>query len=51
MGNAIPSRDIPRTMASWHADRMPVESMLSLVNPLREVNALFDELASGNATL
>ncbi len=49
MGNAIPSRDIPRYIALWRAGRMPVEKLLSSVSPLSEINALFDELASGTA--
>lgn len=49
MGNAIPSRDIPRYIALWRAGRMPVEKLLSSVSPLSEINALFDELASGRA--
>jgi len=49
MGNAIPSRDIPRYIALWRAGRMPVEKLLTSVSPLSEINALFDELASGTA--
>ncbi len=49
MGSSIPSRDVPRYIALWRAGRLPVEALLTSVNPLGEINALMDELASGNA--
>ena len=49
IGTCVPSRDIPRYIALWRAGRMPVEKLLSSVSPLSEINALFDELASGTA--
>jgi alcohol dehydrogenase len=49
MGSAIPSRDIPRYVALWRAGRLPVERLLSSINPLSEINALLDALAEGRA--
>ncbi|MDB5439262.1 MAG: adhC [Caulobacteraceae bacterium] len=49
MGSAVPQRDIPRYIALWRAGRLPVESLLTSVSPLSEINALMDELASGRA--
>ena len=47
--NAIPSRHHPRYIALGRVGRMPVEKLLSSVNPLSDINALFDELATGIA--
>ncbi|MBX6321005.1 MAG: hypothetical protein IRY94_04180 [Rhodospirillaceae bacterium] len=49
MGSSIPSRDVPRYVSLWRAGRLPVEALLTSVNPLSEINALMDELASGHA--
>jgi alcohol dehydrogenase len=49
MGSAIPARDIPRYIALWRAGRLPVERLLTSISPLRDVNRLLDELASGMA--
>jgi alcohol dehydrogenase len=49
MGSSIPSRDIPRYLALWKAGRLPVERLLTSVNPLSGINALMDELADGRA--
>lgn len=49
LGASIPARDIPRYIALWRAGRMPVERLLSSVNPLSKINGLFDVLARGEA--
>ena len=49
MGAAIPRRDIPRYIALWRAGRLPVEKLLTKTRPLTEINAAFDDLASGTA--
>ena len=49
MGSSIPARDIPRYLALWKAGRLPVERLLTSVNPLSSINALMDELADGKA--
>lgn len=49
MGSSIPARDIPRYIALWKAGRLPVDRLLSSVNPLSAINGLMDELADGRA--
>jgi alcohol dehydrogenase len=49
MGSSIPSRDIPRYIALWRADRLPVERLLTSVGTLEEINELMDRLAAGEA--
>ncbi|TSB01668.1 zinc-binding dehydrogenase [Sphingorhabdus contaminans] len=49
MGSSIPSRDIPRYIALWRAGRLPVDRLLSSVEPLSHINSLMDILADGNA--
>lgn len=49
MGSSVPARDIPRYIKLWRAGRLPVEKLLSSVNPLTDVNMLMDRLADGSA--
>lgn len=49
MGSSIPARDIPRYIAMWRAGRLPVETLLTSINPLSEINTLLDGLAEGRA--
>ncbi|WP_295635942.1 zinc-binding dehydrogenase [Novosphingobium sp.] len=49
LGSAIPARDIPRYIALWRAGRLPVERLLSNVGQLKDINTMFDALASGAA--
>jgi len=49
MGSSIPARDIPRYVALWRAGRLPVEKLLTSINPLTQINDLMDKLASGVA--
>ncbi len=49
MGSSVPARDIPRYLSLWKAGRLPVEKLLTSVNPLGEINACMDELAAGRA--
>lgn len=49
MGSAVPSRDIPRYIALWRVGRLPVECLLTSINPLHEINGLLDNLANGHA--
>ena len=49
MGSSIPARDIPKYIALWRSGRLPVEKLLTTVQPLGEINRLLDELAAGRA--
>jgi Zn-dependent alcohol dehydrogenase len=49
MGSAVPARDIPRYIAMWRAGRLPVETLLTSISPLSEINSLLDNLADGRA--
>ncbi len=49
MGSSIPARDIPRYIAMWRAGRLPVETLLTSISPMSEVNSLLDSLAEGRA--
>lgn len=49
MGSAIPSRDIPRYITMWKNGRLPVEKLLTSINPLSDINSLLDKLANGEA--
>lgn len=49
MGSSIPTRDIPRYLALWRSGRLPVERLLTSINPLSEINRLLDTLADGHA--
>lgn len=47
MGSAIPRRDIPRLISLYRAGLLPVQTLLTSVIPLAEINAGFDALAEG----
>lgn len=49
MGSAIPARDIPRYIAMWRAGRLPVETLLTSISPMSQINSLLDGLAEGRA--
>ncbi|MFF0744010.1 zinc-binding dehydrogenase [Streptomyces sp. NPDC004111] len=49
MGDAVPSRDIPRFLDLWRAGAMPVELLHTGTLPLTGVNDALEELASGRA--
>jgi Zn-dependent alcohol dehydrogenase len=49
MGSSAPQRDIPRYIALWRANRLPVELLRSSVLPLGEINHAFETLATGEA--
>ena len=49
MGSSIPQRDIPRYIGLWRDGRLPVERLLTSIDPLSRINGLLDELASGRA--
>lgn len=49
MGSSIPARDIPRYIAMWRSGRLPVEALLTSINPLSDINTLLEELAEGRA--
>ncbi|MFD9817015.1 zinc-binding dehydrogenase [Streptomyces sp. NPDC059080] len=49
MGDAVPSRDIPRFLNLWRAGLMPVELMHTGTLPLTGINDALEELASGRA--
>ena len=45
----MPSRDIPRYVALFREERLPVDRLLSRTIPLEDINAAFDALADGTA--
>lgn len=47
MGSAVPRRDIPRLIGLYRAGLLPVQTLLTSIIPLAEINAGFDALASG----
>ncbi|GAA3192378.1 MULTISPECIES: zinc-binding dehydrogenase [Streptomyces] len=49
MGDAVPSRDIPRFLDLWRAGLMPVELMHTATLPLTGINDALEELAAGRA--
>ncbi len=49
LGSCVPARDIPRFIAMWRAGVLPVERLLTSVQPLGEINRLLDAMASGAA--
>lgn len=49
MGSAVPQRDIPRYIALYRADRLPVDRLLTNTLALDDINAGFDRLARGEA--
>lgn len=49
LGSCVPSRDLPRFVALYRAGLLPVDRLLSHTLALDDINAGFDELASGAA--
>ena len=49
IGSCVPVRDVPRYVALFKQGLLPVDRLLSARLPLTEINAAFDELASGRA--
>lgn len=49
MGSAVPARDIPRYMAMYGADLLPVDKLVTRIISLDQINEGFDALASGQA--
>ena len=47
MGDAVPSRDIPKYLAYWRDGGLPVELLHTDTRPLSEINEGLDALASG----
>lgn len=47
MGDAVPSRDIPRYLQLWREGRLPVELLHTDTKPLSEINESLDALADG----
>ncbi|TQJ40353.1 alcohol dehydrogenase [Arthrobacter sp. SLBN-112] len=47
MGDAVPSRDIPKYLGFWREGRLPVELLHTDTRPLSEINEGLDALASG----
>jgi alcohol dehydrogenase len=47
MGSAVPSRDLPRFTAMYHAGLLPVDKLLTHTLKLEEINAGFDRLHKG----
>ena len=43
----MPSRDIPRYVALYRQDRLPVDRLMSGVIPLEDINTGFDRLHAG----
>lgn len=49
MGSAVPSRDVPRFMALYHAGLLPIDALVSTTLKLEDINAAFDVLDRGEA--
>jgi Zn-dependent alcohol dehydrogenase len=49
LGSAVPARDIPRFVELWRAGRLPVESLVSDIISLQDINVGMDALAEGRA--
>ncbi|GAS99772.1 alcohol dehydrogenase GroES domain-containing protein [Mycolicibacterium canariasense] len=49
LGSAVPARDIPRFVELWRAGRLPVETLVSSMITLDQINAAMDALADGTA--
>ena len=49
MGSCVPRRDIPRFMALYQAEKLPVDLLHSHTIKLEEINAALDRLAAGAA--
>lgn len=47
LGSCDPARDLPRIVDLWRAGRLDLDSMVTRVRPLAEVNDGFADLASG----
>jgi alcohol dehydrogenase len=47
MGSCVPRRDVPRYIAMYQSGILPVDKLVSRFVPLNEINAAFDQLASG----
>jgi alcohol dehydrogenase len=47
MGSAVPRRDVPRFIAMYQSGILPVDKLVSRFIALNEINAAFDQLASG----
>lgn len=49
LGSAVPARDIPRFVELWRSGRLPVESLVSSMITLDDINDAMDRLAEGTA--
>ena len=49
LGSSVPARDIPRFVQMWRDGRLAVESLVSSMIRLDEINTTMDELADGKA--
>ncbi len=49
LGSSLPSRDIPYFIKLWESGKLPIESLISDVISLEEVNIGMDKLANGEA--
>jgi alcohol dehydrogenase len=49
LGSAVPARDIPRFVELWRSGRLPVESLVSSMITLDDINDAMDRLAAGTA--
>jgi alcohol dehydrogenase len=49
LGSAVPARDIPRFVELWRAGRLPVESLVSSMITLDDINDAMDRLDDGTA--
>lgn len=47
LGDAVPSRDIPRYLQLWRDGRLPVELLHTDTKPLSQINESLDALADG----
>lgn len=49
LGSSLPSRDIPYFVQLWRSGKFPVESLISGIISLEDINAGMEKLASGDA--
>ena len=49
MGSCVPSRDIPRYIALYQKDCLPIDRLLSDRISFEGLNEAFDQLADGEA--
>ena len=47
IGSSLVHRDVPRLLSLWRAGRLDLDSLVTSIRPIDEINAGFDDLAAG----